>query len=420
MTSSDRLQRLLARLPAYDTLGGEKKKIEWLKKRFPDHKKELKWHLKRLGVTQLEDYLVWIPPSQIKNIKPLAKGGFSQVWVADVHFTVQESTNRGSIGQKYAMKELQPSMIPELVLSVLLPVYSVWSVIAAIGVRGLTQHPKTGQYLTVMTFADGGTLEQVESRHDWQNIQTTGRQLALLLYWLHNSKLSHNDLHPGNVVISENLLYLIDFGFSQLVDEEEPKARDGTYGRLDYFPPEAFESGSRLTQESDVYCFGTLLWQLITGVPPKDTALTAIKSHPDGLREDLIPGAPAWLDDILKLCWNPDPDKRPIMSDIVGKFNAAIQRNGSTTQPFSEKTLLYIAERRDAYKQEQEFFFSTNSSVSSYSSSVSTGTSTPLRQSRFHSREVLHELKKVADVASELVSRVAGIDFQEKGDPAYL
>lgn len=110
MATSDRLRKLLARLPAYDTLGGEKIKIEWLKERFPDPEKQLRHHLKLLGVPQLEDYLVWIPPSQIKNIKPLAKGGFAQVWVADVN----ESTDPDSIGQKYAMRELQQSMIQQV------------------------------------------------------------------------------------------------------------------------------------------------------------------------------------------------------------------------------------------------------------------------------------------------------------------
>src|SRR5947209_2438298 len=45
---------------------------------------------------------------------------------------------------------------------------------------------------------------------------------------------------------------------------------------------------------------GTLLWQLIVGVPPQGVASVAVKHNRNGLREELIPGAPTAFNDIIR------------------------------------------------------------------------------------------------------------------------
>ena len=153
----------------------------------------------------------------------------------------------------------------------------------------LSQHPETGQLLMIMQFADDGTLEMrpCESNDTWYFALSYATKLSSRLAHLHEMGFSHSDLHPGNVVFDKKYTtFLIDVGLSRAAEDSQPK--DSVYGRLAYLPPESFENKKRYTQKSDIYCLGTLLWQLVVGVPPRGVASSAV-TNPDGQREELIP-----------------------------------------------------------------------------------------------------------------------------------
>ena len=133
-------------------------------------------------------------------------------------------------------------------------------------VIGVSQHPDTGDYLMVMQFADMGTLEKrpCDPDADWYTALTYATKLASRLASLHETGFTHQDLHPGNIVLHRlHIIYMIDVGISQAAEEES--SEDGVYGRLAYLPPEVFQK-EQYTLKSDIYCLGTLLWQLVVGV----------------------------------------------------------------------------------------------------------------------------------------------------------
>ena len=128
---------------------------------------------------------------------------------------------------------------------------------------------------------------------------------------LHGMESTHAGLHPGNVVLDNSFtILLIDVGLSQAV--KDVQSEDGVYGRLAYLPPEVL-MGKQHTKESDIYCLGTLLWQLVVGVPPRDIASLAVFNNKDGLHEELIPGAPS----AFQRCWQPDPNLRPNAHEVT-------------------------------------------------------------------------------------------------------
>ena len=178
---------------------------------------------------------------------------------------------------------------------------------------------------------------------------------------------THQDLHPGNVVLHRNkIIILIDVGISQAV--EEAHSEDGVYGRLEYLPPEVFRK-EQYTPKSDVYCLGTLLWRLITGVPPRDTVLSVSTS--DELREELIPDAPPMFNDTIQSCWHLDPDQRPSAREVYNRLiecaahlaasstaqpsneNQILGALSLTPQPFSSQTQSFIISRRTSYHQHE-------------------------------------------------------------------
>lgn len=183
-------------------------------------------------------------------------------------------------------------------------------------------HPDTGKYLLVMDCADGNleeysVLDRTTNSTFWARVWRICNELLSHLINMHEAHILHHDLHPGNVVLDHNEMVtvrLIDIGLGKVIGSKLKV--DGIYGRLDYLPPEQFRS-EPYTEASEIYCLGTLMWQTITGVPPRGTALL-IKRN--GLREDIPPGAPDTLVSIIRDCWNPNPSMRPRANDLVKRM----------------------------------------------------------------------------------------------------
>ena len=216
----------------------------------------------------------------------------------------------------------------------------------------------------IMDFADMGTLEKRPSDcdGDWYTVLTYAILLAKRLANLHEMGIEHRDLHPGNVVFHISYgVFLIDVGLSQAV--ENTYSGNGVYGRPAYFPPESFRQ-EQYTQKSDIYCLGTLIWQLVVGVPPQGVA--PFDSNDLGkLREELIPGAPESFNNIISSCWHFHQEQRPsafeiynqlleCAADLAGVLSTSNLRDeyhilGALSirpVPFSSETQSYIINRR--------------------------------------------------------------------------
>jgi serine/threonine protein kinase len=81
----------------------------------------------------------------------------------------------------------------------------------------------------------------------------------------------HGDLKPQNVLLKTAaadrrgyVCKLADFGLSRMLQETETHVNTGSYGTVTHAAPELLSEG-RLTKSSDVFAFGMLLWELVTG-----------------------------------------------------------------------------------------------------------------------------------------------------------
>lgn len=172
-------------------------------------------------------------------------------------------------------------------------------------------------------------------------------QLTGLAY-LHDGadpvRMLHQNLWAGNVLLdSQGNALLSDYGLSEIVAEEVMYSTHKTLAALGYLAPEYAYTG-QLTEEADVYAFGALVLELLTGhrpvflLPPDVRTLANCASalvkpllELGKVREFMDPqldsnfslAGAAGLAHIALQCMAEDPYERPSMVDVVRRLDHA-------------------------------------------------------------------------------------------------
>ncbi len=95
------------------------------------------------------------------------------------------------------------------------------------------------------------------------------RQLAQALGVAHAAGLIHHDLRPENIMLREDgAPVLIDLGLPIVLDPAGPGVNGPENEMLDYASPEELE-GKGITRRSNIYSFGVILYELLSGHRPK-------------------------------------------------------------------------------------------------------------------------------------------------------
>ncbi|MDY3552370.1 protein kinase [Gemmata sp. JC717] len=154
-------------------------------------------------------------------------------------------------------------------------------------------------------------------------------RLAGAVEHLHRAGLVHGDLKPSNVIVApDGRPYLIDFNLC--ADLAAPAHRCG--GTLPYMPPEWLRvvagGGTAVpATTADVYSFGVLLFELLTGHVPAEPGTTdSARAAAELLQRSTAPRAPvapAALAGLVRRCLDPVPDRRP----EIGRVRVALERH---------------------------------------------------------------------------------------------
>ncbi|BAS74051.1 Os01g0718300, partial [Oryza sativa Japonica Group] len=163
------------------------------------------------------------------------------------------------------------------------------------------------------------------------------------LAFLHHNcipHIIHRDMKSSNVLIDEQLEARVsDFGMARLMSVVDTHLSVSTLaGTPGYVPPEYYQS-FRCTTKGDVYSYGVVLLELLTGKPPTDSAdfgednnlVGWVKQHtklkitdvfdPELLKED--PSVELELLEHLKIacaCLDDRPSRRPTMLKVMAMF----------------------------------------------------------------------------------------------------
>ncbi|KAJ1421043.1 Serine-threonine/tyrosine-protein kinase, catalytic domain [Sesbania bispinosa] len=111
-----------------------------------------------------------------------------------------------------------------------------------------------------------------DSNHclSWERRLQIAIDAAEGLDYLHHGcrpPIIHRDVKTSNILLSQDLeAKIADFGLSKVFKNENPIAESAIMGTTGYLDPECYKSGG-LNEKSDIYSFGIVLLELITGRP---------------------------------------------------------------------------------------------------------------------------------------------------------
>ena len=178
----------------------------------------------------------------------------------------------------------------------------------------------------VMEYIEGQTFAELIPSTGLPVLQVVryGVQIADALARAHAAGIIHRDLKPSNLMLTmDGRVKILDFGLAKLL---ETAATDhattvaaltevhAVLGTAAYMSPEQAE-GHKLDARSDIFSFGALLYEMVTGRRPfasdsRLALLSKIVHHDPQPPHEIVPSIPADLERVILRCLRKEPARR--------------------------------------------------------------------------------------------------------------
>ncbi|KAL2478118.1 Protein kinase protein with adenine nucleotide alpha hydrolase-like domain [Forsythia ovata] len=194
------------------------------------------------------------------------------------------------------------------------------------------------QRLLVYEYVCNGSLEEHLSGDskmplNWEKRINIALGAAKGLAYLHAHNIVHRDMRPGNILIThDHESRLGDFGLAKAQQDDSVTSNSGMVGTLGYMAPEYAEYG-KMSTKTDVYSFGMVMLQLITGLRTTDKIpegkslvgwakpLLETKNYPDLIDKRIADSHDVhqllWMVRVAECCLKKDPNERCTMEKVV-------------------------------------------------------------------------------------------------------
>ncbi|PSS07798.1 Serine/threonine-protein kinase [Actinidia chinensis var. chinensis] len=218
---------------------------------------------------------------------------------------------------------------------------------ATMGASGLKIQTDNGQMgmpsnicCVIVEYLPGGALKSylIKNRRKklaFKVVAQMALDLARGLSYLHSQKIVHRDVKTENMLLDRTrTVKIADFGVAR-VEASNPNDMTGETGTLGYMAPEVL-NGNPYNRKCDVYSYGICLWEIYCcDMPYPDLSFSEVTSAVvrQNLRPEIPRCCPNSLANVMKRCWDANPDKRPEMDEVVSMLEAIDTSKGGGMIP---------------------------------------------------------------------------------------
>ena len=145
-----------------------------------------------------------------------------------------------------------------------------------------------GRLFIVMAYYEGQTLKQrlAQGPLALAEALSVATQVADGLARAHAAGVVHRDIKPGNIIVTEDAVKIVDFGLATLAGSVQLTQAGSPMGTVGYMAPEQLR-GLGATPQSDVWAVGVILYEMLAGHPPFQGAYAEALSY--AIRHDTPP-----------------------------------------------------------------------------------------------------------------------------------
>lgn len=291
-------------------------------------------------VLDLRDFLQAELGRELEILRPLGKGSAAHVFLA----------REAPLKRLVAVKVLRPSILRSEVM--LRRFEREAESIARIHHPNVAAVHRIGRLsngvpFMVLEYIEGRTTEDALAARGTLPASDTRRILsetASALAAAHARGIIHRDVRPNNILLEHHTgrAVLTDFGVAAFTDamtdsRERLTATGQMLGDVRYVSPEQLR-GEPVTAQSDIFSFGVLAYELLTGTRPFDAptmAQVAALRFRDARRpvRELRASIDAALADLVDRCLAVEPNRRPTSEEVVrilqdGPATVAVPQTG--------------------------------------------------------------------------------------------
>ena len=269
-----------------------------------------------------------------RQVRLLGAGGMGEVWLA-----LDEELGERPV----AIKRMHPQMLADA--------EDVARFQREMRLAARMQHPNVMTLFTtgtdngipfmVMEYLEGQDLGKASRIWSAAEAARVGRDTCAALAYAHGMGVVHRDIKPGNLFLCETgQVKVTDFGIAKAVSGTSLTAAGTLVGTLPYMAPEQW-LGEAAAVSNDVWAIGCVLYELVSGRPPRTYASPADYMAAAARREavpPLQPGAstPAWLAEAVMAMLEVDPRHRPSSAECVQLLSgpsAPVQETTAARRP---------------------------------------------------------------------------------------
>jgi serine/threonine protein kinase len=190
-----------------------------------------------------------------------------------------------------------------------------------------------GSLFMVMEYVDGGTLSSKIPFNKINDALKTAVEIGEALQEAHSKGIVHRDIKADNIMLtSKGQARVMDFGLAKLKGALKLTKSLSTVGTLGYMSPEQIQGGE-VDNRSDIFSFGVLLFEMLTGSLPfrgeHEAAIvySVVNEEPETI-QNYLPEASGELQHILSRALEKDPEDRyQSAADIVSELKRLLKHS---------------------------------------------------------------------------------------------